>query len=138
MDFKSLSELELYLQKKIAESLQIDVAADSRFLMMEKIQTDVYEAYSPSDYIRTWETIASVETTSVGSDAIELKNTREGDYGENIPQILEYGKNYSWGKNLDARIGPRPFFANTYKDLASGKAISFMKKALMKRGIHTI
>jgi len=135
MDFKSWADLEKHLNKTISESLQIDVALESRQLMREHIQNDVYEAYTPLDYERTFETINSCVTNSIGNNTIELKNTREGSNGEDIPQILEYGKGYTWGRNLDERIGPRPFFANTYKDLAMGKAKIFMKYALLKRGL---
>jgi len=138
MDFKSLVELESYLQKQITESLQIDVALEGRHLMREKIQTEVYETYSPLDYIRSYETINSVITTPIGDDTIELRDTRRGDNGENIPYILEYGKGYTWGTNLDERIGPRPFMEETYKVLAEGKLRLFMKIALKNRGINTI
>ena len=137
MDFKSISDLEKYLQKKISESLQSDVALDSRQLMREHIQNDVYEEYVPTHYDRSWRLIDSCITTPIGDNAIELKNTRRGDEGEDIPYILEYGKGYSWGVDLDERIGPRPFFANTYRELAMGKARIFMKIALGKRGIKT-
>jgi len=138
MDFKDLKSLELYLQKKISESLQTDVALESRHLIREKIQTVVLEAYIPQDYIRTYETINSCVSIPIGNYTIELKNTREGDNGENIPYILESGVGYSWGNNLDERIGPRPFMRKTYEDLAIGKARLFMKIALKKRGINTI
>ena len=137
-EFKTLIELESYLSKIVSESLQIDVALESRHLLREHIQTDVYEAYTPFDYIRTFETINSVITTPIGDDTIELTDTRRGDNDENIPYILEYGKGYSWGNNLDERIGPRPFMAETYKALAEGKVRLFMKIALKKRGIYTI
>ena len=144
MDFKSVADLEKYLQKKVSESLQIDVALESRQLMREHIQNDVYETYTPysSDgitphYERTFALIDSCITNVIGSDTIELKNTRIGENGENIPRIIEYGGHYGWGyrRHLDTEIGTRPFFANTYKDLAMGKAKIFMKMALIKRGL---
>ena len=138
MDFKNLAELETYLQNKISESLQVDVALESRHLMREKIQTEVYEAYTPLDYERTFKTIESVITTPVGGDVIELKTTRRGNNGENIPYILEYGRGYQWGTNLDERIGPRPFMKETYNALLNGQLKLYMKMALIKRGINTI
>ena len=136
-DFKSIAELELYLQKKISESLQVDVALESRQLMREHIQSDVYEEYTPTHYVNTWELINSCKTTPIGDDAIELTNTRRGEEGENIPYIIEYSKGYSWGTNLDERIGPRPFMKKTYESLLNGKAKLFMKIALKKRNINT-
>jgi|SRR3972149_9486980 len=138
MDFKDLKSLEAYLQKQISDSLQKDVALESRHLMREKIQTEVYEAYTPTHYIRSYETINSVKTNPVGNDAIELKDTRRGESGEDIPYIIEYGRGYQWGTNLDEKIGPRPFMRETYKALAEGRARLFMKMALKKRGINTI
>ena len=138
MDFKDLKSLEAYLRKQISDSLQKDVALESRHLMREKIQTEVYEKYTPRDYDRTWGLISSCVTTPIGDDTIELTNARRGDEGENIPYIIEYSKGYSWGNDLDKRIGPRPFMRETYKALAEGKVRLFMKIALKKRGIKPI
>lgn len=144
MDFKSLAELEKYLQKKVTESLQIDVALESRQLMREHIQKDVYEVYTPysSDgvtphYERTFALIDSCITNAIGNNTIELKNTRAGENGENISGIIEFGGHYKWGykRFLDKEIGKRPFFSNTYKELASGKARLFMRLALIRRGL---
>jgi len=137
VEFKTVSELEKYLLKQISDSLQTDVALESRHLMREHIQDDVYNEYIPTHYERSWKLIDSCKTTNISNDTIELTNTRRGDESEDIPYILEYGKGYSWGVDLDERIGPRPFFANTYKELAMGKARIFMKMALGKRGIKT-
>ena len=137
MEFKTVGELEKYLLKQISDSLQTDVALESRHLMREHIQTDVYNEYIPTHYERSWELINSCKTTNINSDTIELTNTRKGDEGENIPSIIEYSKGYSWGIDLDERIGPRPFFAKTYEDLSKSKARLFMKNALNKRGFKT-
>jgi len=145
MDLKSWADLEKHLNKKISEGLQMDVALDSRQLMRDHIQNDVYEVYTPysSDgvtphYERTFALIDSCITNAIGSNVIELKNTRTGENGENIPGIIEYGGHYKWGykRYLDAEIGPRPFFSNTYKELANGRARLFMKNALIKRGLN--
>jgi hypothetical protein len=82
--------------------------------------------------------MADVKTTPIDDNTIELSDSRRGENGENIPYILEYGKGYTWGSNLDERIGPRPFVAKTYEDLAKGKAELFMKNALKKRGFKTM
>ena len=137
MDFKSVSDLEKYLLKQISESLQKDVASDGRQLMREHVQDDVYSQYTPLDYERVWGLINSCESSMLNGDTLKLTNTRKGDEGENIPSIIEYSKGYSWGIDLDERIGPRPFFAKTYEDLSKSKARLFMKNALNKRGFKT-
>jgi hypothetical protein len=143
MDFKSLKDLEKYLQKQISESLQTDVALESRQLMREHIQDDVYAKYTPYStdgvtphYIRTFQLMADCETNTISDDTIELKNTRVGEHGENIPGIIESGGHYTWGytRNLDEEIGPRPFINRTRQDLKKGLAKKYMKNALKKRG----
>jgi len=137
VEFKTVSELEKYLLKQISDSLQTDVALESRHLMREHIQDDVYNEYIPTHYERSWKLIDSCKTTNISNDTIELTNTRRGDEGENIPYIIEYSKGYQWGIDLDDRIGTRPFFAKTYEDLSKSKARLFIKNALNKRGFKT-
>ena len=137
MEFKTVSELEKYLLKQISDSLQTVVALESRHLMREHIQDDVYNEYIPTHLERSWKLIDSCKTTNISNDTIELTNTRRGDEGENIPYIIVYSKGYQWGIDLDDRIGPRPFFAKTYEDLSKSKARLFIKNALNKRGFKT-
>jgi hypothetical protein len=143
-DFKSLKDLEKYLNKKIQESLQTDVASESRQLMREHIQDDVYSAYTPYStdgvtphYKRTWELMNSCKTDMLDSNTLELKNTRVGENNENIPAIIENGGHYTWGyvRNLDEEIGKRPFVSNTRNDLSRGKLKRYMSDALKKRGL---
>lgn len=136
MEFKTLAELEKYLLKQISDSLKTEVALDSRDLMREHIQDDVYSQYRPSEYERTFELINSCETSMETSDTLKLTNARKGDEGEDVPNIIEYGKGYKWGyiRNLDEIIGPRPFIKNTFLDLRSGKAKVFLGNALHNRG----
>ena len=145
MEFKNLADLEKYLSKQISESLQTDVALEGRHLMREHIQTDVYEAYTPYStdgvtphYERTFALIDSCETNVISSDTIELKNTRVGESGENIPSIIENGGHYTWGytRNLDEEIGPRAFIDRTRQDLKKGLAKKYMENALKKRGLN--
>ena len=73
------------------------------------------------------------------NDTLKLTNTRKGDQGEDVPSVIEYSRGYKWGyiRNLDEIIGPRPFFANTYKELSNGKAKMFLRNAFTKRGFKT-
>jgi len=139
MEFKTVSELENYLLKQISQSLEKEVAYDSRDLMREHVQDDVYAQYSPSDYERTYELINSCRTSMISNDTLKLTNTRKGDQGEDVPSVIEYSKGYKWGyiRNLDEIIGERPFIRNTFTDLRNGYAILYLRNAFHKRGFKT-
>ena len=134
-DFKSLKDLEKYLEKQINDSLKTDVAEKSKNLMEQHIETDVYSTYSPTHYIRTGELLRSVVTNMLDENTLTILNIRS-DGTRYIPYVIEYGKGYEWGDgSLDARIGARPFISNTRKELESGLAREFMRDALKKRGL---
>ena len=155
MDFKSLKDLEKYLQSKIQESLQTDVANDVKELLKEHVKTDVYDQYSPTLYIRREEDGGLLDDSNYLiepiKDGVSITNvTTDNGYSEDyfgdnssdpntwLVPILEYGVGYNWTRSKIYKMQPypRPFVENTRKDLLSGLGKKYMKDALQKRGLN--
>jgi hypothetical protein len=152
-DFKNIKELEKYLQKQISESLQTDVAQNTKQLMKEHIEEDVYNKYSPTMYIRRAKNGGLLDDANflikTVEDGVSITNIDTDDgYSEEyfgdwssdpntwlIP-IIEYGTGYNWTRSKIYKMQPypRPFVENTRKDLRKGKLKRYMKDALKKRG----
>jgi hypothetical protein len=136
--FNNLKEMLEYIQKQANETLQDEVFETTRDVMQEHIQEDVYDAYTPADYERTYELISDDNIEGkVADNTLTVKNTRH-DGDRYVPEIIEEGKGYNWGyiRDLDEEIGARPFIANTKKDLQTNKQhVQAMKEGLKKRGL---
>lgn len=137
MDLKSqLKLIEKQLNKKIRETLRNEVKDTVVKTMQKHIQEDVYDAYTPQSYERTYQLISEdniISNTLDDNTLLTYNDRRDGD--TYIPKIIEAGKGY-YNENLDRRIGARPFIKNTKEDLeSSGKAVDAMKDGLKKRGI---
>jgi hypothetical protein len=133
-NFNTIAELENYLNGKLNETLKNDVANQSKQLMQEHIDKDVYEAYTPKEYERTGQLRADVVVDMVDGNTLEIKDIRNDD-GKDIVKIIESGKGYDWSSSLDDIIGARPFVRNTRNDLKNGKAKKYLKQGLIARGL---
>ena len=141
--FKSLKDLNKYLQNKLTDGLKTDVARNSIKLMQKHVQEDVYDAYTPYStdgvtphYERTGKLMDSSVAQMLDDNTLEVTNIRaDQESGRHIVPVIEYGKGYEWGytRNLDEEIGARPFITKTRKELEEGKAKEFVKEALEKR-----
>lgn len=132
--FDSLDALTQYLQLQINDSLETDVNKEMIQVVQEHVKTDVYDAYNPLSYQRTNELLADVKGEMVNDDTLEITDTRT-ENGKDIPQIIEYGKGYTWGIGLDERIGPRPFMENAEQQIIQEDLhINVMKESLRKKG----
>jgi hypothetical protein len=155
MDFKNLSELEAYLNKQIQESLRTDVVQDSKQLMKEHIETDVYAQYSPTLYVMRAENGGLLDDNNFLIEEIpngvSITNIDTDDgysedyYGDTssdpntwLVPIIEYGKGYNWSNSniYKKQPYPRHFVENTQNDLNNGKGKIFIKNALTKRGLN--
>ena len=144
MEIRSLSQLEKALKQKIQHAMEDEVAKTAKDTMQEKIQTEVYNKYTPYStdgktphYERTYELLESVKTNMVNDNTLELTNTRS-DGDRYIPEIIEYGQGYEWGytRDLDEEIGARPFIAKTHEALdKEGIYKQALKKGLQQRGL---
>lgn len=144
--FKSVKELEEYLQEQIMDSLKTDVAEKTIELEKEHVKIDVYKKYKPKEYVRRKEDGGLLDDENYLVEEIEngikISNiTRDNGYAtpsdpdRYVAPIVEDGVGYTWEDSeiYQMQPYPRPFIKETRKDLKKGKLKEFMKKALEKR-----
>ena len=134
--FKSLKDAMKYIEKATSDSMQ-ELGKELEEIMKEEIQTQVYDAYDPSEYERTMQLLNSVETTNVGDNSVEVSWRDNGDWnsvinGNHMYVIhgLEMGK--TWGEG-----GYRPstnLVEESYKR-AEDEIPNKYKIEMKKRGI---
>lgn len=134
---KNMAELAAMLEKKFKSSLENEVKQEVTETMQEHIQSDVYDAYTPTHYDRTYQLMDDIEGEMINENTLKVENTRS-ENGRDIVEVIETGKGYEWGyiRNLDEEIGARPFVENTKEELRStGKHIEAFKRGLKREGI---
>ena len=100
--FKNLNDLMKYVKKATSDSMP-ELGKELEEIMKEEIQTQVYDAYDPSEYERTMQLLNSVETTNVGDNSVEVSWRDNGDWisysGKHMYVIhgTEMGKTYGRG-----------------------------------------
>lgn len=100
--FKNLNDLMKYVKKATSDSMP-ELGKELEDIMKEEIQTQVYDAYDPSEYERTMQLLNSVETTNVENNSVEVSWRDNGDWtsyaGKHMYVIhgLEMGKTYGRG-----------------------------------------
>lgn len=132
---KNINELAKILEKKIAKSLQNEVAKQARKTLKEHVVTDVYDAYE-STYERTGGLLKdkNIETKMENENTLSVRSTRS-ENGRDIAYVIESGKNYSY-PGLDEKIGERPFHRETAKELEEkGLAKKALAEGLRKQGL---
>lgn len=152
--FKSLDALLKYAQAEVNEALQEDVAPVVEAKLQEKIQEDVYDAYTPvkDGYTRRNELkneknivselvddgklftkdIASPDDSVMGTAYQGTDPTMFARWVNDglVPNIFNY-EHYPWED-------PALFIEDTVKDLEdSGDAVKALKSGLAKKGIKT-
>ncbi|WP_137743249.1 hypothetical protein [Robertmurraya siralis] len=143
--FDDLKSLEKYLNSKINSALQNEVFSEVKKTMQQRIERDVYEAYTPYStdgttphYQRTGKLNESIDKSMEGENVLVVENTRN-ENGRDIVKVIEEGKDYEWGykRNLDKEIGSRPFVKNTRDELSkSNKLERAMKDGLRRQGLN--
>ena len=136
------SQLLKELERIRTEIMEKEVADKATELMQENIDTEVYAAYTPmSDNSRTGKLRESVETGMQSNDTLVVYNSRmdTGFKGEirDVVGVIETGKGYNYGGNLDERIGARPFVQATKDDLKNGEFRKSLADGFKARGIET-
>ena len=134
MTANSLYELENLIKQKVNNALQTTVAEKSKKLMQDRVNKDVYDAYSPKSYDRTFKLRDDIKTEMI-DNTLEIINDRKD--GRDVVPVVELGKGY-WNKALDEMIGARPFMSNTYNELKDGKAKEYLKDGLKNQGLDVI
>ena len=126
--FKNLKELEKYINEQAKKALQNGKYVKNTVIETGKkhVDKEVY-IYQPKQYERTgllresWD----VENTD---DGIAVFNTRT-DGEKYIPETIEYGINYDYTGYGYAYEKPRPFIAETRREL---KDSNILKEAMKK------
>lgn len=137
--FNSISDLEKYLNEKIRNALASEVADVARDTMSDHVQSDVYDKYTPSQYVRSGDLYKDIKTTMVNDNTLTIEDdARDEESGRYIAPVVEDGVGYEW---TDSRIYnmqpfPRPFVENTAKALENGLAREAMKKGLRNQGLE--
>lgn len=146
MKIRNKNDLEKLLKKVAKKALETEVAKTAEEVMKDKIDSEVYDVYTPTEYNRTFKLRESSKTKMIDDTALELYNDRFDedeqispetmlyhDSGRYIPSVIESGKGYEWVE--DEKIGARPFGAETYKELKDDKFKKALIKGIEKQGI---
>ena len=128
-NFKNLKELERYINEQAKKALQNGKYVKNTVIETGKkhVDKDVYSVYTPKIYERSgllkesWD----VENTD---DGIAVFNTRT-DGEKYIPQVIESGIGYDYTGYGYAYEEPRPFIAETRREL---KDSNILKEAMKK------
>jgi hypothetical protein len=137
-EFKSLADLEKYLNQQIKKSLLNEVADVARDTMSKHVMSDVYQAYEPTQYQRTGDLYKDISTTMKNDNTLEIENVaRDEESGRLIAPVVESGEGYEWEKSRIYQMQPfpRPFVENTAKELENGLAKQALVDGLRKQGL---
>ena len=147
--FKSISELNAYLQKKINETLLDEVSDVVKDEIESSISDTVFSAGEPVWYQRRSQynglnsgglaDKAEMDATLISDGVIEIvdnaKPSRPWNNGRTLSENIEFG--YNQKKNWWDQ--PRPFIAESKENLKKSKAhVECMKDGLRARGLDVI
>ena len=124
LTFNSFFELREFLNYRIQQSLQNEVAQEIVAVMRRNIQKYVYNAYTPTHYKRTYKLLdrGSIQVQMVSRGLLKVRNYRRDESGvKDVAKIIETGSGYTWKGDLDSRIGARPFHQKTMTELINNK-----------------
>lgn len=149
---KNLQELRNEIMKRVNASLKEDVGEKVKEIMLEHIETDVYNAYEPKTYSRRgddgglsdpdnivvqreYDGAVSIENVTVGREFYfqDREAIRSDNADSPLAPIIETGKGYDyWNKSF-----PRPFVKNTVEEIVQDKIIeNTLKEGLKKQGLE--
>lgn len=134
------------LDKAVDESLLSEVAEEAAIVMKEKIQTEVYGAYIPTQYVRREGNGGLLDEKNIKYTLKQPHNLivenvahDNGYTGTNryISNVVETGKGYTWENSKIYKSSlPRPFHKPAEEELVlSGRAEKALIKGVKKRGI---
>lgn len=149
---KNLQELRNEIMKRVNASLKEDVGEKVKEIMLEHIETDVYNSYEPKTYSRRgddgglsdpdnivvqreYDGAVSIENVTVGREFYfqDREAIRSDNADSPLAPIIETGKGYDyWNKSF-----PRPFVKNTVEEIVQDKIIeNTLKEGLKKQGLE--
>lgn len=163
MDYKNLNDLMVDIQSAINNTLENEVFEEVKETELRHIQTDVYDVYEPTVYIRRYKSGGMGDSNNIvildddGNNSVTNGNlsvvnvtlpnpyARDGaTTNKDLPELIEYGDEnyldkYPFATGYDYPGEPyglaRPFTANTIDELQTTKAhIVALKKGLSSKG----
>jgi hypothetical protein len=144
--FKNMKDLQAHLQSKVNDALNNEVAETVKQVEQETVESAVYDAYTPSRYIRRGayggglgDKANMVHTVSNGKLIVENVTPqnpgyRHGSYGtDKIAGMVEGGHSYDYW----ADAFPRPFTAETIQRLNQTDEVkTALVQGLKRNGIN--
>lgn len=140
MTFKSLGDVLKYIEDAASDTLNGSVVAEVGADFMMNAETDVYGAYDPHFYDRSYRLM---QTSTYD---VESKGNMKIEISVNHPQgkLIEYGHGeggfYEYPFNSDDTawkfLQPRPFYRHTVEQLANGRFKELVAQGLREHGIN--
>lgn len=147
-----LKELRKQLMSRVKKVAQKDMTEEIKDVEIRTIKTSVYDAYSPTMYIRRYGNNGIIDkkninvhfTDNVNAISMSITNdTRGNTWWPNstsgyIEHIIEDGVGYTWTRSdiYKEQPYPRPFTKNTINDLKQNKEhVKALKDGLQKNNI---
>lgn len=135
--FNTINDLAQYVNSITKKSLVNDVGKKVKQVMQEHVQTDVYEAYTPTQDTRTGDLAREIEIKPL-NDGVVITPIRE-DEGRYIPYIIESGEGYNWEHSRIYKTKQkRPFVENTAQELADKNIhLTELKNSFQRKGLKS-
>ena len=139
---QQLLQLEKKLQKNFNDSLKKEVQATVKDEMVEAIETEVYDRYTPTMYVRERDNGGLTDKNNMVGDIINnntlsVRNVRS-DGDRDVVQTVISGVGYTWENSMiyNMQPAPRDFYEETRNRLIeSGSHIKAFKEGLRRQGI---
>lgn len=145
MNVTSFSQIEIELNKRLSNSLEVEVAEVIKETMYRKIYTVVYNVYTPKQYKRQMDygglsdMNKNMSAKMIDGNTLSIRNIREA-YNEeaqlrlDVADIIESGQGYT--RNFEYFGIPRPFTEETRKELRKTKGhVKALKEGLKRNGL---
>lgn len=142
MDFINIKELNKYLNTCVNDVLQKEVFTDVSNEIQKSIQKDVYEAYTPTSYIRTGEMKSPelIHKEMLGNGVMKITHKRI-DGTKNVSNIIEKGIGYTWINSsiYKSQPFPRKFMkGTTFRIKNKNIHLIALKKGLKRFGLKLV
>lgn len=102
MEFSSLEELVNYVERMNTIAMY-GVGEEMKNIMKEETQKQVYDAYSPEQYVRTKDLMNSIDVVAKGNDFVETEFQDNGEWysvkdGQPFHAIKGLESGSTWGR----------------------------------------
>jgi len=135
---KNMVQIQAMIERAAIKAMQQSNSNVKRVMVEtgeQHVQQDVYDTYQPNQYERTGELKESFVTDNE-ANGVSLDNIRV-DGSRDVATVVETGENYQYQGYGYGYEKPRPFMANTKRDLEDGRLVNALAKDLNNMGIKT-